>query len=151
MAKSYVICECFSLGCLREGYRSQTFPRSVMAAKSVASGAPSDCNMPIIVPHESFYKSTPSVLAISSVNMLEGCVTNRFLEPLQILMSMLLRLWLSTSHCHDSRHDIWRGEALLGAVRGHDELKTRPGMWSGVVEWTIHELQRDRSRKLRRI
>lgn len=108
------------MGLILRGYdkcrKLQTFPRSVIAANKVASGAASDCKIPIIVAHESFCISPTLVSWWYSMSFV---ATYRFLEPLQVLVSMLLGLLLPTPHSHNSSQHIGRRKGLLGSVCSH--------------------------------
>lgn len=78
------------------------FPRRVMAAKRVASGSALDWRMPMMVAHESFCRESMSMRGR------ERCLagTNRFLEPLQVVMGLGLVVLLPCAHRHDGSQDV---------------------------------------------
>lgn len=105
-----------------------------MAANRVASGAASDCKIPIIVAHESF--CIPPTLASWWYSMI-FVETYRFLKPLQVLVSMFLGLLLPTPHSHNSSQHIGRRKGLLGSVCSHYVLCSERKVWTSIVGVSI--------------
>lgn len=96
--------------------RDATLPRSVIAAKSVASGSVLDCSMSMMVAHESF--CTRGVSTRQSTGR-RGSEANRFLEALQVVVGLGLGFILARSHSHDGGQDVRRRKRLLRTVGSH--------------------------------